>query len=592
MKNINLGKVKVPLDQYASQGNAVLGIRGSGKTYTGTGIAEQLLDGGVPITVLDPVGVWRFLRVPSKEGGKAYPVVVAGGQHADIPLPVHGAGEVMRAAMRDGVSIVFDLYDVGLSKADWRRVVSAVVKVLLYENKEHGLRHVFIEEAAEFVPQKISDGFGEVYSIVERLARMGGNAQLGLTLINQRAEEVNKAVLELCDLLLLHRQKGRRSLENLSHWLDLAAGPIAKDVAATVPGLANGECYVWPEGAGAPTRTLIPAKHTFHPDRRAMKQAVIAEARRVDVGKFAESMKDRLASIIKEAEAKDPTKLQAEIRRLNAELAKKPAAAAPLVDQVAIAAARQEGREEGARDGYAAGLRAVQPLAERLGTLSAAVSETVEGFQADLKRLLAQAGKNAVAFPTSRARAERVGREHVASMTAARPAQALQRAPAAPVEGAVDKPMPRAMLTALAQHPDGLTKGQVLVHTGYRSSGPVSACFAELARAGWMESVNGGKVRITSGGIAALGHYDPLPTGAALREHLLNGNKLSGMEKAMLRVLFDTYPEPIAKGTILERTGYASSGPTSAAFARLVALGYAEQRERGHLRAADEFFNA
>ena len=91
MKNINLGKASVPIEHFASQANAILGIRGSGKTYTGTAIAEQLLEGGVPITVLDPIGVWRFLRVPAKEGGNAYPVVVAGGQHADLPLPVHGA---------------------------------------------------------------------------------------------------------------------------------------------------------------------------------------------------------------------------------------------------------------------------------------------------------------------------------------------------------------------------------------------------------------------------------------------------------------------------------------------------------------------
>jgi hypothetical protein len=118
----------------------------------------------------------------------------------------------------------------------------------------------------------------------------------------------------------------------------------------------------------------------------------------------------------------------------------------------------------------------------------------------------------------------------------------------------------------------------------------VSACFAELARNGWTVP-DRGKVAITETGLATLGAYEPLPTGEALREHLLNGSKCSGMEKAMLKVLFNAYPDAIAKGAILESTGYASSGPTSAAFARLVALGYAEQRERGHLRAAGEFFN-
>lgn len=156
--------------------------------------------------------------------------------------------------------------------------------------------------------------------------------------------------------------------------------------------------------------------------------------------------------------------------------------------------------------------------------------------------------------------------------------------------GLIDKPMPRAMLTALAQHPDGLTKGQLLVHTGYRSSGPVSACFAELARNGWTQAV-AGRLQITEHGLQALGPFEPLPTGEALREQLLTGPKCSTMEKAMLRVLFQAYPEGIAKGAILESTGYASSGPVSAAFARLVALGYAKQVGRGQLRAADELFS-
>ena len=126
--------------------------------------------------------------------------------------------------------------------------------------------------------------------------------------------------------------------------------------------------------------------------------------------------------------------------------------------------------------------------------------------------------------------------------------------------GSIDKPMPRAMLTALAQHREGLTKGQVLIHTGYRSSGPVSSCFAELARNGWTE-LSGSKLTITAEGLKALGDFTPLPVGAELRDFLLSGDKTTPMEKKMLGVLFETYPDPIAKGQILERTGYASSGP-------------------------------
>lgn len=71
-QNIVLGSVSVPLAAYATQANAILGIKGSGKTTTAKGIAEQLLDHDIPILVLDPVGMWRYLKVPKEKGGKAY----------------------------------------------------------------------------------------------------------------------------------------------------------------------------------------------------------------------------------------------------------------------------------------------------------------------------------------------------------------------------------------------------------------------------------------------------------------------------------------------------------------------------------------
>ncbi|MGH8218652.1 MAG: hypothetical protein ACREUT_08820 [Steroidobacteraceae bacterium] len=150
--------------------------------------------------------------------------------------------------------------------------------------------------------------------------------------------------------------------------------------------------------------------------------------------------------------------------------------------------------------------------------------------------------------------------------------------------------MPRAMLTALAQHPEGLTKRQIRIHTGYRESGPVSSCFAELLREGWVQEANGGRLAISAAGLQALGPFEPLPTGAALRDYLLEGTKLSTMEKAMMRALFGAWPDALIKSRIREIAGYADSGPVSSAFARLVALGYASEAGRSELRASEELF--
>lgn len=286
------GEVKIDAIELASRGNAVLGIRDSGKTYTATALAEIFMGLGIPIIAFDPVGVWRFLRMPGK--GRGYPVVIAGGVAGDLPLTVKTAPEIVRAALKAGVSLVIDLFSPEFSKMDWKRIVAACVEVLIYENAQYGLRHVFIEEAAEFAPQRVGRDQGVVYAQMEKLARMGGNSRLGFTVINQRAEELNKAVLELCDNLLLHRQKGRNSLKALSKWFEAGDVEDVKPIMATMANLPSGECWLWLKDHPDVKRIKVPQKSSLHPDRRVMHGgagASIPTAKKaVDVGAFVASM--------------------------------------------------------------------------------------------------------------------------------------------------------------------------------------------------------------------------------------------------------------------------------------------------------------
>lgn len=319
MKNLKLGSLSIPITQYASQGNAVLGIRDSGKSYSATYLAEQLYAASIPFVAFDPSGVWKFLRVPG--AGAGLPVVVAGGKAPDLPLTPQSAPEIVRAAMRANVSLVIDLYDLHLSKADWSRIVESCVRVLLYENGEHGLRHIFIEEAAEFAPQQIAQDKARVYAEVEKLARIGGNALLGYTLINQRAEQVNKAVLELCDCLFLHRQKGKNSLNSLAKWLEYSQGGETKEIIKGLPTLPSGECWIWPAGAEHATHVKMPEKRTYHPDRRALiANPAAANVQRVDATAFVTELRSSLEKFVEEAKANDPQVLKAQIRDLQQKL--------------------------------------------------------------------------------------------------------------------------------------------------------------------------------------------------------------------------------------------------------------------------------
>lgn len=145
----------------------------------------------------------------------------------------------------------------------------------------------------------------------------------------------------------------------------------------------------------------------------------------------------------------------------------------------------------------------------------------------------------------------------------------------------------RATLIALVQHREGLSRKQILLFTRYRSSGDTSTAFAELAR---RECIFVGRDRlvITGKGITTLGAYAPLPLGSALRAAYLQS--FTAFDSKALRVLFDEYPQSISRGEILDRTNYASSGDTSTAFARWVAIGIAVKHGR-ELVAARELFD-
>lgn len=136
--------------------------------------------------------------------------------------------------------------------------------------------------------------------------------------------------------------------------------------------------------------------------------------------------------------------------------------------------------------------------------------------------------------------------------------------------------MRRAFLTALAQHPNGLSKALILMHADYRSSGSTSTEFAELNKLGWMQA-DGAAFKITESGKAALGEYQRLPVGRERLRMLMSSPKLEPFERKVLSFLGVTPTVSYTKAQLLEGTGYKSSGTTSTAFARLSKFGYMEK---------------
>src|SRR3990167_7686953 len=264
--NINLGSIQLPLNA-TTKAFAILAKRGAGKTYTGAVMAEEFYKANVPFVVFDPIDVWWGLRLAANGKDKGLPIVVFGAEHADIPLNREMGREIARAVVRENISCVISTFGIPGGKTAERWLISEFSEELLRVVKTP--IHVFIEEAHEYVPQRVFGGLGKTFNAVSNLVVMGRNRGIGVTMLNQRAATINKDVLTQLDTLIAMRTIGAPDRQAFKVWVEHfgATGDFEKFLKS-LPELKTGKGWIWsPEFLGKFERIEIRKRETFHPDR-------------------------------------------------------------------------------------------------------------------------------------------------------------------------------------------------------------------------------------------------------------------------------------------------------------------------------------
>jgi hypothetical protein len=147
----------------------------------------------------------------------------------------------------------------------------------------------------------------------------------------------------------------------------------------------------------------------------------------------------------------------------------------------------------------------------------------------------------------------------------------------------------RRILTALAQYPQGRSKVQVAVLTGYAATGGGFNNYLGALRSRGLIEGDGDKLRMTNGGIQALGFWEQLPAGADLVDYWRN--RLGKAERLILETLTHAYPAGLTKEEVASRSGYeANGGGFNNALGRLRTLELVQGR--GELRASDNLFDS
>jgi uncharacterized protein len=516
---------------------ALIANRGVGKSSTARVEVEEFHTAGLPVVVLDPKGDWWGLRYAA-DGEPGLPFVIFGGDHADVPLEPTAGPLLAEVIVSHRLSCVLDLS--AMSKTAARQFACEFAEDLYRHNRDP--IHVVIDEADILVPQRASADVARLLGAMEDLAKRGRGRGIGVTIITQRAADVSKTVLDLCETLIVLRVTGPRTRKAVTDWInDHTDDPDAiREVIGSLKELEVGEAWVWSPGYLRILRRIkVRPIRTFDshatPKPGARRRRPTRPAK-VDLAVLGE----RIAATVEHAQADDPRVLRRRIAELERELARARAAQPePRVERVEVQVPVLDDELVGLLEAAVAPLFEV---AEGIHHASDAIGEALSRWQHPSP---GPPPPSPAASPPATASASRV----------ARPSRAR---PAASGSGVLPKAQ-RAILTVLAQHPAGRTKRQLALQTGYAvKGGGFGNALGALRSGGLIE--RGEPVRATHAGRAALGDgWEPLPSGGqALLEHW--AGQLGKAEGLILRALVAVWPGTLTKQEVADRTGYAADG--------------------------------
>ena len=539
---------------------------GAGKSYAAQGIAEHLLARGERVCVIDPTGRWWGLRSNAKGDGPGYPVVVFGGDHADVPLAADH-GEAIAEII--GVSTTPAILDTREMTVGQRtRFFTGFAETLLRKNR--GPLTLIIDEAHLFAPQgRVSDPqSGKMLHAANNLVSLGRGIALRIILISQRPAKLHKDSLTQVETLIALRLIAPQDRNAVKDWVCEWAEPAeGKELLGSLPSLKTGTGWVWSPEIGLLEKVRFPKIKTYDSGKAPAPgddrgPPVLAP---IDL----QTITGRLEEVAADAIANDPARLKARIRELEK--------AAGRPSDTDIKAARNQGYVVGKADGHAAGMSAIKeqvaPLRLALNDIERAINDSRGHLSAAEDWIARQSHKGARSAAT----------EHVAPAPKA----------ATPLPGGTSPtPMPKAestFLTVLAQRRTALTRNKVAIFAGYSvKSGHVDNTLGSLRSKGWVTGRNDA-IEITDDGRARLGPFDPLPEGEDLRRYWLG--KVDKAGRAFLGILFAIYPEAITRNDLAERAGYSiASGHVDNTLGRLRGLDLAEGRNDA-IRASAELFD-
>jgi uncharacterized protein len=533
----------------------IFGQSGYGKTNAAKRGAERLLKKGKRVGIIDPTDSWYGLRKGPDGKRDAFKVIIFGGEYGDLPLNPHAGATVGLALAHAKESWIVSLAEMP-DDNDRARFMADFLSAL-YDNNRAPL-HLIVDEADTVAPEKPDSSWaakcvGRMREIVKRGRKRGFMPWL----ITQRPADIAKSVTSQVKAVVCLSLTLPHDIDAVKKWV---SGQRDKSGQASklfeqMPELPRGEGLVWwPEG-GILARERFAKSKTFDSGKAPEAGDVRVKLKPLKVDKLAKAVED----LIREREENDPGKLKERIAELQRIVDGMNATGqdADANSEELAAQAREEGHAEGYAAGQLAGFDAAMLI---VGDAVSQGSRKVASF----RERIAHDQPEAKTVPAPQRRD--AGRERP------RPTEPRPAAKAPKTGNGTDearlRPGERTILTVLAQAGRELPSFRVAARARMaRNGGTFKTYAARLRSLGLMYA--GDPIKITGSGLQALGQYERLPTGRALREHW--HRELRPGEVKLLEAVAGGATEADAIGRICDMP--PSGGTFKTYMARLKSLG-------------------
>ncbi len=384
--------VEMPVIDVLAGRGFITGKSGSGKSNTASVVAEQLLEAGYGLLIVDVDGEYYGLK-------EEYELLHAGAdEECDIRVSPEHAEKLATLALEENVPIILDVSSY-LDPADADEMLLAVARQLFAKAKKQKKPFlVLVEECHEYIPE--GGGMTETGKMLIKIGKRGRKHGLGIVGMSQRPADVKKDFITQCDWMVWHRLTWDNDTRVVGRIL-------GNEYADLVEGLNDGEAFLVSDWVDAVRRVQFDRKRTFdagatpgleefeRPDLQSVSDDLVADLQQVSEERQRhESTVDSLEAALQEreqrieeleaelTEARDMSEMADRFAQALVDNAKEsPTESTPAESEVAEA---EEFVSEAARDGYPGSASAPESPSLDNGTEIDAGTELLPENQRDL----------------------------------------------------------------------------------------------------------------------------------------------------------------------------------------------------------------